>query len=424
MKKLRLKKLISSFLTGAMVLTVCMSTAMTAFAADEELPNGTVESPAGVAITKVLQMPQETAIPTATFTFDIQKVSVDGDASGTALATMPILTGSINVTGTSSSILDVDKKIITMHTGNILEGKSWPHAGEYIYRVTEAASSYTIADSTKETLTYSQAEYELHIYIAESENGVLYVKSAGAVIVKDQTGGTAGAGEKVDPSVPTVEARGNNFKFVNTYTKTPGGGENPDPDTQSVVISKAVEGELASKEKYFPFEVTIANNSLVSIDSYKAYICTLSGGVYTKVSGTEANNQYDAGKDYVTFAAGIMQEITLKHGQYLVFMDCPQGTIYNANEKAVPGYKAAVHIVAGGTAVSPDPANTISNTPLSTNNRIITAGGANTADFTNTYATTVPTGIIIENLPFIVMILVAIGAFTAFIVNKRRKMVR
>jgi len=425
MKNPIFKRFIASFLTGAMALTVCMSTAMPAFAANEPLPSGTLKSPAEVAITKVLQMPEGTATPTATFTFHIVKVSVDDDFSAAAVNTMPDLTGSIAVAGTSNSTVVDQKKIITMNTGNILQGKTWPHAGEYIYTVKEAISGYTIADSTKETLTYSLAEYELHVYIAEGEGGALYVKSAGAIIKKDQTGGNKeGYGEKVDPSVPATVAEGNNFKFVNTYTKAPGGGEGPNPKLQSVAISKAVAGELASKTKYFPFEVTITNNSLVSTASYKAYICTLSGGVYTKVSNTEANNKYDTGKDYVTFKAGTKQEITLKHGQYLVFMDCPQGTIYNANEKAVPGYKSSVHIVIGGTAVNPDLTNTASSTALSTNNRIVTAGGANTADFTNTYATTVPTGIIIENLPFIIMILVAIGAFTAFIVNKRRKMVR
>lgn len=424
MKKSRFKKLISGILAGAMTLVICMSTAGTAFAADEPLPNGTPENPAGAAITKVLQMPQGTETPNATFTFKIEKVSVDGDTSATALDMMPELSGSITVNAASNSTSDEDKKIVTKNTDNILAEKTWLHAGEYVYKVTETGGGYTLADSNNGKLTYSQAEYDLHVYIAEAADGRLYVKSAGAVIIKDQNGGTVGAGEKTDPSVLAAEAEGNNFKFVNTYIKTPGDGGDPDPGTQSVAISKAVAGDLASKTKYFPFEVTITNSSLISTASYKAYICTLSGGIYTKVSDEETNNQYDSGKTYVTFTAGVMKEITLKHGQYLVFMDCPQGTIYNVNEKAVPGYIAKVHIVTGGNAVNPDPANTVANTELSTGDRVITAGGANSADYTNTYATTVPTGIIVNNLPFIAMILVAIGVFTGFIVNKRRKMAR
>lgn len=420
-KKTRFKKILTAFLTGVIALSTCTGAAMTAFAA-EPLPNGTPENPAGAAITKVLQMPQGTAIPTVTFTFNIERVSVDTDTAPAAIANMPNLAGSILMNAASASTLEGDKKVVTMNTGNLLTGINWPHAGEYVYRVTEAASGYTIADSAKETLTYSQAEYELHVYIAEAANGDLYVKSAGAVIAKDQNGGTTGAGDKVDPSVPSTTAEGNNFKFVNTYTKTTGGGEEPNPAMQSVAISKMVAGDLASKTKYFPFEVTITNNSLIHTTSYKAYICTLSGGVYTKVSTTEADNQYDSSTDYVTFTAGTMKEVRLKHGQYLVFMDCPQGTIYSANEKAVPGYMAAVHIVTGGTAISPDPTNTTANIPLSTNDRIITAGGDNRADFTNTHAATVPTGIILNNLPFIAMILVAIGVCIAFIINKRRKM--
>lgn len=423
MKKTKLRKIMTGLLAGAMALAICMSTAGTAFAADETLQSGTPESPAGAAITKVLQMPQETTTPNATFTFNLEKVSVDGDTTETSKAKMPDLTGSITMDSTSDSTLDGDKKIVTKNTGDILKGKTWPHAGEYIYKVTEAASGYTVKDANKETLTYSLAEYELHVYIAEAANGSLYVKSAGVVIKKDQSG-KPGSGEKIAPTVPANEMGGNNFKFINTYTKTSGGRDNPDLNTQSVAISKTVAGELASKTKYFPFEVTITNSSLVTTASYKAYICTLKETTYTKVSAAEANNQYDAGQDYVTFAAGVKKDIALKHGQYLVFMDCPQGTIYNVNEKAVQGYTAKVHIVKGGTAVNPDPSNTTANTALSTGDRIIAAGGANTADYTNTYATTVPTGININNLPFIIMILVAIGAFTGYIVSKRRKMAR
>lgn len=424
MKELRLKKLMTGFLIGTMALVLCLCTAAAVFAGNETLPKGTAEKPAGAAITKVLQMPQGTATPNAAFTFNIQKLSVDGDTSAEVLNKMPKLEGSISVAADSISTLDGDKKIVTKNTGNLLAGKSWPHAGEYVYQITETANTYTIADSNKESLVYSQSEYKLHVYIAEAASGALYVKSAGAVIVKNQNGKAEGDGGKVDPSVPTEVTEGNSLKFVNTYANTAGSGEAPDPDKQSAAVSKAVTGELASKTKYFPFEVTISNNSLISKASYKAYICTLNRSSYQKVSKAEANNQYDDGKDFVTFTVGMKKDITLKHGQYLVFMDCPKGTVYNANEKAVPGYKAAVHIVTGGTAISPDPSNTAANTALSTGERVITAGGANTAAFTNTYATTVPTGIIIDNLPFIAMILIAIGAFIVFIVGKRRKRAR
>lgn len=419
---MKLKKHLAGMINVLLVLVICMSNNKTVFAADAVWAVGTPENQAGAAITKVLQMPQGTAIPTATFTFDIQKISIDADSSDTSIAAMPDLEAKVVVTGSSDTYtINDDKMFVIKNTGNFLAGKTWSQTGEYIYKVTETANSYGITNAAQETLIYSQAEYELHVYIAETEAGVFYVKSAGAVIAKDQNGATYGFGEKVDSAVPDEISAGNGFSFVNTYTKTPGGGAAPDPDTQSVAISKTVVGELASKTKYFPFEVIVSNNSLISTNTYKAYICTLSNNVYTKVLDENANNQYDAGKDYISFTAGAARQIDLKHDQQLVFMDCPQGTVYQAEEKALPGYKAAVHIVTGGSAVTPDAANSSANTALSTGHCTIISGGANKAVFTNTHLTTIPTGIITNNLPFIIMMLAGIIGFAGFIIKKIRK---
>lgn len=419
----RLKRIMSGLFASALALTLCMSSAMPVSA--EPLPNGTVGDPATAAITKELQMPQGTEAPTATFTFNIVKVSVDGDDSSSALTSMPSLTGSVTVSNTTYSSLNGDVKSVIANTGDILAGNTWTQAGEYIYNVTEAASGYTISDPAKETLVYSLAEYELHVFIAE-DNGVLYVKSAGVNIIKDQSGNPV-SGEKIDPTVPGVS--GNNFRFVNTYTKTKGGGEiTPDPLMQSFSISKAVAGDMASTTKYFPFEVKLTNNSLITTPTYKAYICTLAAGAYTPETAANVNNQYDTGQNYITFTEGTAKTVNLKAGQYLVFMECPQGTIYAAIEGAVAGYIARVDIVTGGVAISDSNLiNTTANTALSTGNRIVTGdttSSVNTADFTNTYASTIPTGIIINNLPFIIMILAAVAMFTGYIVSKRRKMAR
>lgn len=419
MRKTGFKKLLAGLLISTVTLATCMGTAKTVFAEEESLTIGTPEKQAGVAITKELRMPEGTETPTNEFTFLIKKVSVDSDTSNEAVKTMPELTASIKMDTGSGIKADGDTLVLTKNTGNILKEISWPNAGEYLYKVTEVKD--TTLNLKKERFTFSQAEYYLHIYIAESDDGKLYVKAASAVLLKNNNGVAVEAGKKIDPSAPATIAEGGNFRFINVYSKILGGGEEPNLNTQSVAISKTVSGELASKKKYFQFEVLLTNNSLFSANYYTGYICTLKDNIYTKVSKEEAKNQYLEGETHLTITPGTMKEISLKHGQYLVLMDCPQGTVYKVTEKAVPGYIAKVHIVKGGKAENPDPTNTAANTALSTGNRTIITGGKNSADFTNTYATTVPTGININNLSFIVMILAALGIFTGFIVIKRHK---
>jgi len=436
LKKSRLKKLITDLLTGIMVLAICTGTPTTAFAKEKLLQKGakenseitkeyltefgSVEKPGGVAITKELQIPKGTKIPTASFTYKFDKIEVDEDTSKEALDSMPKLAGGISVNENSESTQEEDIVIVRKNTGNLLKDKAWPHAGQYVYRVTETFDNNTIDDSKKEVYEHSKAEYVLYVYIAEAEKGEgLYVKAVAAIIDKNDKGkyGTD-KGTKVDLTVPKEETDGNNFKFVSKYISTPGAKEAPDPKKQSVAVSKVVSGDLASKTKYFPFEITIKENPLMTIGSHKAYICTLGDGTYTKVTKEEAGNQYDKDKDFVTFKSGVKKDISLKHGQYLVFMDSPQGSICTVSEKAVPGYKAELKMHIGGKESNEK--NPITNTVLG-GKILISEGGPNSAAFTNIYASNINTGIIIDNLPFITMILIAIGAFTVYIINKGRK---
>jgi len=63
------------------------------------------------------------------------------------------------------------------------------------------------------------------------------------------------------------------------------------------------------------------------------------------------------------------------------------------------------------------------NTALSvgTPTAVIIGVNANSAAYTNTYKTVTPTGIDLNNLPFIMMLVIAAGAFVAFAAVKSRK---
>jgi len=421
MKKLRFK-IMAGLLTVAMTFVVFMSLVMTTFASDKvESPVETVDKPAKVAITKELQMPEGTKTPTATFSFVFTKTRVDGDNTAAAIGKMPDLADSSKVdydTESSKGITKDGIKTVTANSGNILENVTWPHAGEYVYLVRENQGSYVIKGAAKETLVYSQAAYYLHIFIAEDTSGKLYVKGVAAFAERDQKGAEVQEKKKVDSSVPIDKNGGNNLKFTNTYTNTRGGGEAPNKTNESFFISKEVVGEMANKSKYFSFDVTITNNPLVSTTEYKAYITTFNGTTYTKVSLGEANNQYEKDQDYVIITVGEKKTVTLKHGQYLVVMDSPYGTKFEAVEAAAPGYAPTAVVRESGVPQLLGDDDT-ANVPLSSGTKTVLSDGFSNAAFTNYAIVSIPTGISLDNLPFIAMVLVAITAFGVFIFSKR-----
>lgn len=87
-------------------------------------------------------------------------------------------------------------------------------------------------------------------------------------------------------------------------------------------------------------------------------------------------------------------------------------------ETGVPGYLPSVSITG-------DPAATITPDPLekgeAANVEGLLAPGTNTVAFTNEYQSASPTGIFMDNLPFILLILVAVGGIVAYLAVKRRK---
>ncbi|WP_066649440.1 hypothetical protein [Christensenella timonensis] len=82
-------KTLKVVLALALAVVLCLGSMTSALAAP--VTGGTEGTPLQAAITKVLEMPDGTTTPTASFTFDVTKVSVDGLTAAADLATMPAL---------------------------------------------------------------------------------------------------------------------------------------------------------------------------------------------------------------------------------------------------------------------------------------------------------------------------------------------
>ena len=423
MNRIKMLKLIASF---AMAMLLCLSIATPALMADN-YSKGTELEPAQAKITKVLTMADGTVTPVETFTFTMTSKKVNDE---TATSTnMPVI-GSKTIGFTAADTGSVEsgvKSVIKETTDDIFKDVDWPHAGVYIYTVEEEEGDMT-------GMTYSEAVYDVYVYVANGVNG-LYVAGIGAYLMVDQDGEEADE-EKVDPTPgdPLIPGDHSEMIFNNTFIKQ-GGGDPTNPADHMLNISKTVAGFAAGNDygdrtKYFSFSLTV--NKPATVDgsvTYFAYVVAPKSGGGLEVVTNEFNyasalvtDQY--GK-YIPVVAGTPITILLKHGQQLVFTNLHYGSSYIATEAAVTDYTAKVDVVVNGAApvtlsnASHQTARSTAPNETPGLERVI-GEGVNSAAFTNTYKSVTPTGINIDNLPFIVLIAVVSAALVIALLIKHR----
>lgn len=388
---MKTKKLLAILLVIAMATMLCVS----AFA-EPAGPNvtGTEESQAAAAITKELKMPVGTNTPAATFSFHFDGTPSIADQSVTFTAAD---------TGSDSG----DVKTVYKTTGNFVpSAASFGHAGRYEYTVTETANTYTAADTEK--MTYSQAEYKVTIDVANgAKDGDLYIKNVAVQQIKEDDGTASPTNDKVDPSVPGADdTDGNAFKFSNIYVKTaeeddtdttdPENPKDPNPenDGTGLYVAKVVSGDMGDKTKAFTFNVKVTAPSLSSKAGYTAEI------VDVNESGKVLRT--------LTFTSGTAKTVELADGQRLIFNDLDIGAAFEVSESAAEGYTAVV----SGTGTVAEGVST---------GRVAEASDNVTVTNTSNDDSTTPTGILMNNLPYIILLLLVVGGLTGYIVSKRRR---
>lgn len=355
------------------------------------------ETPKTLIIKKVLTMPSEgVATPAETFNFEFTKVSFNGKAA--EKDTCPTISN-ISTAYTAADATDGDSakegKQVIKSTSDILNGINWQKAGQYVYTVTEKQASTS-------GMEYSKASYTLSIIVA-SEGGTLKVKYVGIKKDKEDNGNTNPSARKVEHT-PDGEGSTNNFVFENKYfpkkgNDTPGKGEVTQQDKNGLAISKKVEGENTSNTQPFKFTMKIDKPEGLADGQTYTYIVTTKGG--TELPATETTVQY-----------GQEQEITLTHGDKVVLKSVHMGAKASVTETDAAGYTPSVIVNCNGTSVPKAETNVANNIRLGDK----TSG--NSIEFTNTQQT--PTGVIIDNLPFIILVAIAGMGILFFVRNKRR----
>lgn len=345
---------------GALVLagTMLLSMGTGVFAAENiDIPN--VNGQDGVKITKDFVMADGLAIPQATFKFQVK--SKTPDALSATIQDISYDANDIKIKQTDGSyVISKDQKLS-------FEG-NWQHAGEYVYKVTETQDPA----NKVENVTYDSSEYTLRVYVVNKNDNLEVEK-----ITAEKAG--------------TKTAK---ILFTNTYAK----------NDATLTIEKKTTGKYANKTKEFNFEITFTKSPMSDKRTFTGNI----------------------GSEPVECIAGTPKSFTLADGEKLVFHNLPVGTTYVVKElDALDGYTPSVTVVENRTT-------TVNRTAAQEGDALDTLkeGGKknlvgeyeNKVTFTNTHqGGVVPTGILMNNLPFILLVAVAIVAFVSLAVIKRRR---
>lgn len=282
---------------------------------------------------------------------------------------------------------------------------TFTEAGEYEYTVTETQTADpAVAEGEHEKMIMSKAEYTMDVYVTENTEGNLVIDNIIVKKMRDDKGDDA-QGTKVTDIGDTDT---NGFNFTNTYVQEAGTGTNPttpDPDYTnygSLNVSKTIsvpEGVQADANKEFDFTATFKFPDGTDANAL--------GGV--KGNGTDITLKQDG---TYTFK--------LKTTEKMKFTGVPVGTKISVTESATPNYKGSAAVVINGaaqdtvTASKYDEAITVSEKSLGQKK--------NTVDVTNTYNYVPTTGIIMNTLPYVLMIALCGVALIAFVGFKRRRL--
>ncbi|MCL2882135.1 MAG: hypothetical protein FWF45_04510 [Coriobacteriia bacterium] len=408
-----------SFIALLLVFVLALAGAPAAFATQSPNDDGAIvsdnETSVVAVITKVLQTPKDTAVPNPMdFTFKATPKTVDGVAYNNT--NMPPLNPNamkVEYPGGTKGTLGANTDTYSQQTADIFANVSFDHAGTYVYTIEENPNTYPGNPAINETLTYSGAVYTLTVYVANTSTGSTYVKSLGTTITTTDTP-TQQVDTKVDPT-PGDETTSSDFSemtFTNTYVKTNSSPDNPDPtnpDDNTLAVSKTVAGDAGDRTLPFTFAMTVNAPALVYAGTgtapiYHAYVMAGS----TVVSGP------------IAFTSGTEESFQLIHGQKLVFVDTPVGTTYEVNESGSANYIASANVVTDGSTPVEVSASGTAGAALATGMQIV-GESVNSADYTNTYNFITATGLLIHNLPFIGMIVLAAAALGTYITISIRK---
>lgn len=387
------------------------------------------EADAKAVITKVLRMDSHvTRIPEMDFTFQFTKVSLDKNENATAdmpdiaNQTITYKTEDMPADAGAGSIISIRKQTgggtqSFLPACNVADG--FKKAGIYMYRIKELKDNTTIPDGR---LNQSEAEYEMTVFVIKKpDSNELYISN---VIVQRTTDDDGTDIDDVKIKNPGEDTAGNpnDFIFTNDYIKyggttqkntggsdTPDNPDNPDDpgnagidkepkpgeDRGALKIFKTVSGDMGDKRKDFTFTLTLTKASALEP---------------ANASYTGTIKRADGSQSTESFGIGTSKTFTLKHNEYIYFTDIPVGTTFTVTEEA-GGYEMTQTTISDGKSLTP-----------AAQENVLVGEDYNIVGFNNELEAGALTGIIVNNLPFVLLIVIAVSGFAVVLISKRRRM--
>ena len=367
------KRMLAIAVAGAMTMGLAMPTSV--FAAGGDTATETTE--AYISKTFNTEVGKK-----ETFSFKAEQVG-----GNTEQVTIPDINFTESETGTTTKRAKV-------------KFPEWTDAGKYEYTVKETGATPEITDTKHQTMIMSKAEYTMDVYVSNGDNGL---KISNIIVNKTKDDkGTATTG-KVDIS----NTDNNGFKFTNTYVQEAGTGIDPtntDPNYNkdgSLNVTKAIKANGGTVDTSKKFEFTAK---------------------FTFPTGTDANTLggvKDANGDNITINEDGTYTFKLTANGNMKFTGVPVGTKISVVESATPNYKGSAESVFNGQSQAKVEASKY-NEAITVKNTL--GQKQNKVDVTNTYNYVPTTGIIMNTLPYVLMIALCGAALMAFVAFKRRRL--
>jgi hypothetical protein len=438
--KTRIKRF-GAVLVAVLALTLAMFPAGSALADDPTEHS----NQANITVSKTLETLQSGIFPNVTsFQFLLEPVMyTPGPTSAGSIAytaaNLPMPGGTtgpqaITINGFSPTAPGTTQTLSTT-TSNI----TYVQAGVYTYRLTERIPGTTdalgtVPGSPVAGVEYDETVYYVNVYVGNvlNDDGTVMLDGSGHPVVNVyaitawETNNTSNTdptqpdnngnppipnhpGELDDGKIGIVipddndgDPRNISYPFVNDY------------NTASLVVTKLVSGYLADPNLGFSFILNLvrpAGGADTTNYPYQIYDM----GADRAVGGTD-DTAVSGGTGNITNGGSF----TLKHNQYIQIIGLPTGERVTTTEQGTTDYRTTITVQHGnpGTLTT---VRTDVTTNKTTNQQIIVTGenAVNQQNFNNKKESIMPTGVLLDVLPYALLLAVGIAG-VALVFRKRR----
>ena len=376
--------------------------------------NTNVEATGGeFTFKKYLVMDENANVPNVSFSFSIAPgEAVDATGSGQAIyaGNDSHVTGSPSFKSAANSVtfsptdktwdskqnddtvtLESNQKYAKKTLTLDFKGVSFSAPGIYRWVITESR-----AEPKPSGIDYDNSyERTLDVFVKYSDTNENQLEVSDYILYNSKkTDGNSDAGSKDDG-------------FTNTYT------------TYDLTLEKNVTGNQGDRDKYFAFSVKITGAVEGTV-----YTVDLSDAESTpNVDGTPHTN--DA--TLIATSGSVNATYYLKHGQSIVIQGLTADTYYNIEESnySTDGYSTAYSVEVGGDkVVQSTTSNSTGDRKMSidaTEPEETATTGDHTVTFTNSKSGTVPTGILLETAPYLILGAVVVAGLVVLFATRRRR---